>query len=433
MLTNRIKIVDGKLSLGGNQRFSLLLLHNSTKMEFSTLKRIAELVKAGAVAYGPKPLEMLSLTDLKNDVTAFKQLAGEVWGNTSENSYGKGKMISGLPLAEVMKQLNVIPDLTTNSQDAKEIMYIHKKLDDMDIYFVFNQQNRVLNREILFRVTGKTPEIWNPENGAVTKPAIYSMEKNQTRIPVTFKPYESRIFVFKNEVPVQFIQQVSLAGKEIFPQQQVSDTSFQIPLAVFNQEEIEFTTELSGEYAFTTNDNKVIKTKLAQPKILELGNLKTRIEFFPISDEVIQPVEITTLKSLTEYDNPAIKYFAGKAKYTINFSAPDFVSGSDSILLDLGELSATSEVILNGKLLAYPWQSNTRLVVSGLLKPENKLEITVANVSRNRFIGDLIQYGSVKSLWTTSPIETILNKDMPLKPSGLMGPLKLVGYNSTDK
>jgi hypothetical protein len=85
-------------------------------------------------------------------------------------------------------------------------------------------------------------------------------------------------------------------------------------------------------------------------------------------------------------------------------------------------------VILNGKLLAYPWQSNTRLFVSGTLKAENKLEINVANVCRNRFIGDLIEYGSVKSLWTTSPIETILNKDMLLKPSGLMGPLELIGY-----
>jgi hypothetical protein len=342
-------------------------------------------------------------------------------------------MISGKPLAEVIKQLNVIPDLTTNTQDAKEIMYIHKKLDELDIYFVFNQQNRALNRELLFCVTGKTPEIWNAENGDVTKPAIYSIEKNQTRIPVSFKPYESKIFVFKNEVPAQFIQQVSLAGKQIFPQQQLADTSISIPQAFLKQGKFSFTSELTGDYAFTTNNNKVITTKLTQPKNLELGNVKIRIEFFPISDEVIQPVEVTALKSLTEFENPAIKYFAGKAKYTINFSAPDFVSGSDSILLDLGNLSATSEVILNGKLLAYPWQSNTRLVVSGMLKAENKLEITVANVCRNRFIGDLIQFGSVKSLWTTSPIETILNKDMPLKPSGLMGPLKLVGYNSTDK
>jgi hypothetical protein len=428
MLTNRIKIVDGKLSLGGKQHFPLLLLHNSTKMEFSTLKRIAVLVKAGAVVYGPKPLEMLSVTDLKYEVASFRKLADEVWGKTSENSYGKGKMISGKPLAEVIKQLNVVPDLTTNTQDPKEIMYIHKKLEDKDIYFVFNQQNRAINRELLFRVTGKTPEIWNAENGAVTKPAIYSIEKNQTRIPVSFNPYESKLFVFKNEVPAQFIQQVSLAGKGIFPQQNLADTTYQIPQAALNQGQFSFTSELTGGYTFKINDIKVINTKLTQPKILDLGNAKIRIEFFPITKEVIQPVEVTSLKSLTEFDNPAIKYFAGKAKYTINFIASDFVSGSDSILLDLGNLSATSEVILNGKLLAYPWQSNTRLVVSGMLKVENKLEITVANVCRNRFIGDLIQYGSNKSLWTTSPIETILNKDMPLKPSGLMGPLKLIRY-----
>ena len=428
MLNTKIKVIDGKLSLGGNQHFSLLLLHNSTKMEFSTLKRIAGLVKAGAVVYGPKPLEMLSLTDIKNNVAAFNQLANEVWGNTSENSYGKGKMISGKPLAEVFKQLNVIPDLTTNTQDAKEIMYIHKKLEDMDIYFVFNQQNRALNRELFFRVTNKTPEIWNAENGVITKPTIYSMKKNQTRMPVSFKPYESKIFVFKNETPVQFIQQVSLAGKQIFPQLHLADTAFQIPQAIFKQGKFVFASELTGEYAFTTNNNKVIAKKLAQPKIFDLGNSKIRIEFFPVSDEVIQPVEVTSLTSLTEFENPAIKYFAGKAKYTVNFITTDFISSSDSIVLNLGKLDATAEVKLNGKLLAYAWQSNTCVVVTDLLKAENKLEVTVANVCRNRFIGDLNQFGSVKSLWTTSPIEEILNKDMPLKPSGLIGPLRLIGY-----
>jgi hypothetical protein len=96
--------------------------------------------------------------------------------------------------------------------------------------------------------------------------------------------------------------------------------------------------------------------------------------------------------------------------------------------MNLGNMDATAEVRLNGKLLAYAWKPNTELTVSGLLKAENTLEINVADVCRNRFIGDLIQYGSVKSLFTTSPITEILNKDMPLKPSGLMGPLKLIKY-----
>ena len=429
MLKDQAKVINGKVSFGGKQSFHLLLLPNSTKMEFETLKQIARLVNDGAIVYGPKPLEMLSVPEIKNDDAAFNRLADELWGKSSENSYGKGKIISGKSMSDVLSQLKVLPDLTTNTSDPKEIMYIHRKLDDTEVYFVFNQQNRILNREILFRVTGKTPEIWNPENGSVSKPAIYSVEKNQTRLPVSFKPYESKIFVFRNIAPNNFIRQVALAGKEIFPQQQPDDTTFAIPQAVFNMGKYWLTTSSTGEYDFTTIGNKIIKTNVTQPEIIDPVNLKIRIEFSPISDEVINPVEITRLKSLTEFDDPAIKYFAGKAKYTINFSVPaNFVSTSDSIVLDLGNLSATAEVILNGKLLAYAWQPNTCLVVKGILKSENKLEINIANVCRNRFIGDLIQYGSIKSLWTTSPIETILNKDMPLKPSGLIGPLRLAGY-----
>jgi hypothetical protein len=430
ILMNRAKVIDGMISFGGKQSFPLLLLPNRTKMDLATLKQIAHLVREGAVIYGPKPLEMLSVQEIKHETVAFHNLVDSLWGPYQDNAFGKGRIISGKPLNSVLEELGVLPDLTTNTNDPKEFMFIHKRNDNEDIYFLFNQQNKILNREILFKVTGKSPEIWNPENGSVLKPAIYAIEKNQTRIPVTFKPYESKIFIFKNESPDYFIRQVLIDNKKIFPQQQLSDSLIAVPNAVFEHEKIVYTTELTGEYTFSTHDNKIIKRKLSQPKIHNLEDLNTLIEFFPISDEVIKPVEVSKLTSLTEFEDPAIKYFAGKARYTINFAVPDnYLSASDSIVFDLGRLSATAEVILNGRLLAYAWQPNTRLAVSDILRAENKLEITVANAARNRFIGDLIQYGSVKSLWTTSPIETILNKDMPLKPSGLMGPLKLIGYS----
>jgi len=429
MLKNKAKVIDGKITFGGQQSFPILTLPKSSSMEFATLQRIAELVNDGAVVYGPKPTEMMTVTDIKTNSVAFNKLVEALWGKSGENKYGKGKVITGKPIGEVLKQLNVIQDLSTNSKAPKEIMYIHKKLGDTDVYYVFNQQNKSLNREIVFRITGKTPEIWNPENGSITKPAIYSIEKNQIRIPITFKPLESRMFVFKKGVPTHFIQNVTLAGKKIFPQQQLADTTFAIPQAVFKQGKFQFTTALTGEYTYTSNDNKIVKANLSQPKTLEIKDFKASIEFLPITDEVIKPLEITKLKSLTEFDNPAIRYFAGKVKYTIDFKAPDkFASAGDSIVLNLGNMDATAKVLLNGKLLAYAWMPNTCLDISGMLKSENKLEITVATVCRNRFIGDLIQFGSIKSLWTTSPIETILNKDMPLKPSGLMGQLKLIGY-----
>ncbi|MCK9412017.1 MAG: hypothetical protein M0Q53_06930 [Prolixibacteraceae bacterium] len=427
MLTDA-KVNGGKLSFGGLQTFPILTLPGLTIMDFVTLKRIAELVKEGVVVLGPKPLEMLSVSDIKTRTAEFNQLANSLWGNSTENQYGKGKVISGKSIGEVLKQLKVVPDFTTNMHDPKEIMFIHKKLGDTDAYFVFNQQARSLNRELIFRIVGKTPEIWNSENGSITKPAIYSIEKNQTRIPVSFKPHESKIFVFRNGAPDHFITKVSLEGKPIFPQQQLADTTLAIPQASFSKSKFGFTSNLSGEYSFTINDNRIVKTNLVQTKIEPIDDFKATIEFFPISDEVIQPVEITKLKSLTEFEDPAIRYFAGKAKYTIRFNAPAvFLSKTDSVVLGLGNIDATAEVRLNGKLLAFAWMPNTELVVSGLLQVENKLEITVADVCRNRFIGDWNQFGMIQSIWSTS---NALKKEMSLKPSGLMGPLKLVKYNT---
>jgi hypothetical protein len=429
MLKNEAKVIDGRISFGGKQSFPLLALPKSQMMEYATLQRIAELVNDGAVVYGPKPTGMMSVGEIKTSTSAFNQLADQLWGNSGENTYGKGKVISGKPIGEVLMKLSVIPDMTTNTTNPWEIMFIHKTMEDADVYYVFNQQNKAINRELKFRIKDKEPEIWDPENGAILKPAVYSVEKNQIRLPVSLKAHESKLFVFKKGESTPFIQNVSLDGKQIFPQQQLTDTTYAIPQAVFKQGKFEFTSSLTGDYSYTSNENKGEKIHIIQPNILDIKAIKAKIEFFPIYNEVIQPVEVNQLKSLTDFDDPAIKYFAGKAKYTIGFTIPDnFVSSSDSILLNLGKMDATAEVFLNGNRLAYAWMPNTSLVVTGLLKTENKLEITVADVCRNRFIGDLIQFGSVKSLWTTSPIEKILNKDMPLKPSGLMGPLKLIGY-----
>lgn len=430
-MLQQAKVIDRKISFGGKQQYPILTLPKSTTMELATLKRIAELVNDGAVVYGPKPLEMLSVPEIMNSTAEFSKLAGELWGKTDENSYGKGKVISGKPIAAVLKQLQVLPDLASNSNNPLEIMFIHKQMGDTDVYYVFNQQNKPINREIVFRIADKTPEIWNPENGAITKPAIYLAEKNQIRIPLSFKPHESKLVVFKNVHPANYFGQVSISGKQIFPQILLADTAIAIPQATVKNGQFNFAGRMSGDYSFTTNTNQIVTANLVQAKVVEIDNFKAKIEFVPITDEVIKPVEITKLKSLTDFDDKAIKYFAGKARYTITFIAPNsFVSSRDSIVLNLGKMDATAEVSLNGQLLAQVWLPNTELVVSGLLKEENKLEITVADVCRNRFIGDFIQYGSVKSLWTTSPIATILNKDMPLKSSGLMGPLKLTKFKN---
>ncbi len=382
ILKNRIRVADGKLVLNGTATYSVLCLPPNESMNFETLKRIGELVKDGVILYAPKPLRMLSVSDIRTNKKAFDELVALIWGkidnkSVSSNNYGDGKVYWGVPIADVLNAEKILPDLKTSQDDGMNILFIHKKIEGTDVYFVMNQQNSEISREMSFRVTGKTPEIWDPEYGSTVRTAIYTTDENYTTLPVTLKPYQSLLFVFKDQKPGDHIQRVSSVEKEF----------------------------LLSEYSGT-------------------------ISFEPGYPASISPVKFTQLEWLTESKDPDIKYFAGTANYAISFKFPtDKLPPSDSILLDIGDFETLAEVKLNGTNLGRLWKPGTYLYIKGMLKTDNLLEVSVANIYRNRFIGDFIQYGKVKNLFTSSPITDFLNKDMPLRPSGLKGPVKIISIS----
>ncbi len=437
MLIDKATLIDGKLSFGGTQKYALLALPDKPNMELATLRRIAELVHDGLIIYGPKPTEMLGLQELKNSGVEFSKLCDKLWGKGTdnafvENKYGKGKVVWGKTFKTLLNDLSIVPGFTSNLFKATDLMHIHKIIGDNEVYFVFNQQNRPLNRELIFRVNGKTPEIWNAEDGTVVQPAIYSVEGKQTRIPVSFKPYQSFFFVFKNAELNNFINKVTLDGRQIFPMIQTADSMLKIPEATYKDSKFKVSASKTGNYELGTNNGKSINRVLNVPAEFQIKDFKGSVSFSPITNDMIKPVEISNLKSLSDYSDPAIKYFAGSAQYKILFEAPrTFISTNDSVYLELGNMDATAEVRLNGKILAYVWTPYSKISVSKLLKKNNILEISVAVVCRNRIIGDYNEFGSVKSFWTTATTDTYFKKGMPLKPSGLIGPLKVVKVNAS--
>lgn len=437
ILKNRVAPIDGKLRMNNATDYSLLSLPAYPYMDYETLKLIESFVNAGIMVYGPKPLYTLSKADLTDNVAAFHELAEKVWGNVdgkavTENSYGKGKVFWGMPIGEVLKKINLAPDFATNQPEQNTFQFIHKKIGDMDVYFVANQLDSLLNRQCLFRVGEKIPEIWNPEDGSVIKPAIFKMENGSVRIPFNFKPFQSTLFVFKPGKPADFITEVSKDGNQIFPASK-GEEKVEVPLVTYQKDGALVIAKSSGNYVFNTQNKKSFSGKYEQPKEMEINNFKGTIQFEPGYPGTIAPVEISTLKSLTDFDNPDIKYFSGNAKYTINFNLPeDFAINKETTWLDMGNFEAVAEVTFNGKPLGKIWKPGTKLNISGMLKADNQLVVTVANVYRNRFIGDFAQYGKVQNLWTTAPISQFLDKDKPLKPSGLMGPLKLIKMSNRE-
>ena len=78
-LVHLLSVVDGQLAAPSGMRYRVLALDpNSRHMSLPVLRKIRDLVTAGAVVAGPKPLSTPSLSD---DQAEFRRLADELWGS----------------------------------------------------------------------------------------------------------------------------------------------------------------------------------------------------------------------------------------------------------------------------------------------------------------------------------------------------------------
>jgi hypothetical protein len=432
ILLNKTEVVNGSIRLRNGLTYRILLLPDNDQMEYSTLNIIATLIKNGATVVGPKPVSVLSLMDREQNNVALKKIADEVWGGIdgktiTENNYGKGKVIWGKQLENVLKEMNIQPDLKVIKSDSVNLLFIHKKVADRDVYFIVNQEDKPVHTECLFRKTGKSPEIWNPQYGITFKLAAYKEEDSGIRIPLNFQPKGSLFIFFSNEKNKEHIVTVKKDGIQIFPVIQRSDINSYFPEIKLDNNIVSVISDYPGEYMLTSNLGKEYSITSSGNEIFEIKDFNGDISFAG-NDKTYPSVKISHFQYWTDFENPDIKYYSGKGKYTVHFALPEgFLTGNDSLELSIGNIKSTGEVILNGKKLGYAWMPGQLFKITGLLEEgQNTLGVNVANVYRNRLIGDLIQFSEIKSLWTTSPVKEFLNKDMKLQDSGIAGPVSII-------
>jgi hypothetical protein len=130
------------------------------------------------------------------------------------------------------------------------------------------------------------------------------------------------------------------------------------------------------------------------------------------------------LAPLNDNADPGIKYFSGIATYVKDFTTPQGWKAGQPLWIDLGQVNELAEVMVNGKSAGTAWHAPFRLDISGVTaKGKNKLEVRVANLWVNRLIGDA-QPNTKKITFTAG---LTYRKDGPLRPSGLIGPVELLG------
>jgi hypothetical protein len=369
-LINQLSVDRGMIVTPSGMRYHLLMLDkNSRHMPLAVLLKIRDLVNAGAVVAGPRPVDSPSLAD---DQVQFKAVVNLLWPpDNGVNIFGKGRIISGKSAGDVLKEINIAPDFKYKKTDDKtSLLFVHRNLPEADLFWVNNRNNRNEDIEASFRVKGREPEIWHPETGKI-EPASFKIAEGRTTVPLHLVSNDAVFIVFRKS---------------------------------------------------TGTTQRIIPRP--EEKLVSQVSVPWSISFQPGRGA---PSQITTdtLGSWSASSDPGVKYFSGTGTYTADLKASDnWFSKDTGLWLDLGDVKNLAQVLVNGKDLGIVWKKPFRVNVSEALKPGiNKLEIRVTNLWVNRLIGDQQPGVRNKITYTT---QAFYKADSPLLPSGLLGPVEIL-------
>lgn len=199
-LMTRMTTKDGRLVLPDGMSYRMLVLPPLDAMTPALVKKIHQLVSDGAtvLANGASPQSSPSLTGFPKSDEAVAQLSGELWGDcdggaVKEHALGKGRLIWGTPLPEVLKAL----DTPTDFEASAKLNWIHRKLPDAEVYFVANPAKARVAANCQFRVKGLAPELWDPVSGRMSPLAVFQATADGVSVPLDLEPSGSRFFVFR--------------------------------------------------------------------------------------------------------------------------------------------------------------------------------------------------------------------------------------------
>jgi hypothetical protein len=152
-----------------------------------------------------------------------------------------------------------------------------------------------------------------------------------------------------------------------------------------------------------------------------------KVQFIEGGPELPPTTTVTKLDSWTALSNTNAQRFAGTARYTLTFDAPQ--AKAKNWRLDLGKVCQSARVTLNGRPLGTLIAAPFALPLSSLKSRNNVLAVEVTSVQANR-IRDLDRRGVAwKTFYDINVVgldyKPFSAADWPLTCSGLLGPVTL--------
>ena len=218
--------------------------------------------------------------------------------------------------------------------------------------------------EATLRVTGKSPELFNPVTGKITQLARYQSVKNGTRITIDIHDKSDSCFiVFRDRISQPSVVSSQQNGKNIAPAN--------LDLFYDTHNKLTAETRRAGDYTLNMSDGTQRTLAIKQ-------------------DSQTHPIK-SPWKSVKQDE----KGFSVLNETTFNLPAT-FGKGK-RVVLDLGKVEVMAKVTLNGKSFDTLWMPPFELDVTDSIKPgKNTLKVLVTSTIKGQpKLGKTVQFKTV--------------------------------------
>jgi len=374
VILDRLSVKDGKFVLPDGTSYNVMVLPPNKTMRPELLAKIEQLVNQGGVVFGQAPEISPSLANYPESDNQVKELAKKLWGaevdqNKQIKKYGEGYVVDKLDLKATLETLELYKDVDLDTD--LPVLWTHRSMPGMEIYFLTNQSEEEVNFEPSFRVRGMKPQLWDAITGEIRILNEYTEKDGRISVPIKMLTNQSWFVVFTN-----------------------------------NQEDV-------------AND---FDKNFPEIKTIQTIDEKWTVDF---QNKAIGPKAAVIFESLTDWtlsDNEQIKYYSGTAIYETSFEITEIPEDED-LFINLGDVSVMANVKLNGVDLRGVWMAPYRLAVAKHLKKGiNTIEIEVVNLWRNQLIKDKKLPKEERYTWHL--VDDIKPDEKP-HSSGLLGPVTI--------
>jgi hypothetical protein len=438
-----IQVRNGRVVLPGGRSYAIVVFPEGGSMLPQVARKIKSLVAAGAVVVSARPVNSPSLQDYPDCDEQLRRIAAEVWGDKPSKQYGKGFVFTRKE--DATAKAGMTPGFRLEHTAYPDAIRIaHRQSSDVDVFFVANLSDKPQQAQLSFRVSGKQPELWQAEDASISKAPVWSEKDGRTSVTLGLKGTQSVFVVFRKEAPATD-HPVSVTVSD-------PDATWSVVCDPNGEPVLRCFGDISANIAYASGRHKTVTSSAGAPVEIK-GPWK--VLFTPKLEESFE-LEFPDLIDFSGHHLESVKYFAGTASYRKHIMLNPAALGRDNrIVLQLGDLNDIAEVRVNGKSAGVLWCPPYSVDITSLLgKGDNLLEILVTTNWVNRLIGDeqepadfawgddrgkkmgraMLAYPDWFVMNQPRPAQGrktfsvwyYYRQGSPLKPAGLVGPVRLV-------